>query len=40
MDIKYKGEVIPGVNQMPQHKGVWGSGYIAPRILNLSAIWR
>jgi hypothetical protein len=28
------------LNQAPRHEEIWGSGGIAPRILNLGTIWR
>jgi hypothetical protein len=34
---KCKGEVVPVLNQAPHNEDVWGSGCIAPRVINLGA---
>jgi hypothetical protein len=36
----YKGKVVPMLKELPCHEDVWGSGGIAPRILNLGTRWR
>jgi hypothetical protein len=35
-----KGKYVPMLNLAPRHGDVWGSGGIAPHILNLGARWR
>jgi hypothetical protein len=38
--VKVKGKFVPVLNQAPRHEDVWGSGGIAPCILNLGTRWR
>jgi hypothetical protein len=33
--VKVKGKVVPVLNKVPFHEDIWGSGGIAPCILNL-----
>jgi len=35
-----KGKDVPGLDKVPRHEDVCGSGGIAPRILNLGTRWR
>jgi hypothetical protein len=36
---KSKGRVVPVLKEIPHHEDAWGSGGVAPYILNLSIRW-
>jgi hypothetical protein len=40
LNYRIKGKVVPVLNWTLRHEGIWGSGCIDPRILDLNTSWR